>query len=191
MKRCWKCCQEKPESEFGKDRSRSDGLNPKCRFCVRKTSSEFYWADPDRANSYTRKSRNKNPDRFRERDHEYKAKYKTILAEKKRKWVEQNKDRERARQSAYVKANRHKYNAHAMKRHAQKLKATPAWANHERIAREYELAAWCSDVTGIKYEVDHIIPLQGENVCGLHVEYNLQVITAFENRRKNNRYEIA
>ena len=43
--------------------------------------------------------------------------------------------------------------------------------------------------TGIKHEVDHIIPLQSPFVCGLHVEYNLQVITAKMNRSKGNKLE--
>lgn len=43
--------------------------------------------------------------------------------------------------------------------------------------------------TGIVHEVDHIVPLQGENVCGLHVETNLRVITKAANREKSNRWQ--
>jgi len=52
------------------------------------------------------------------------------------------------------------------------------------------LAKWCSKVTGIQYEVDHIIPLQGKKVCGLHTANNLQVIPMSDNRKKNNQFHI-
>lgn len=66
-------------------------------------------------------------------------------------------------------------------REAKKLKATPLWADLEAIKIIY---LNCPD----NYTVDHIVPLQGKNVCGLHVEYNLQYLTSIENSKKSNKF---
>ena len=85
--------------------------------------------------------------------------------------------------------NRTHVTAHKAKRRAGKLQATPAWANLESIEEFYELARNETKVTGIQHEVDHIIPLRGRMVCGLHVEFNLQVITKLQNATKRNSFE--
>lgn len=79
---------------------------------------------------------------------------------------------------------------HASKQRAKRLRRHAPWANESAIKELYELAAWLSKETGVTHEVDHIIPLLGKNVSGLHVEGNLRVITKSENRKKSNHYEI-
>lgn len=69
---------------------------------------------------------------------------------------------------------------------ARKLQATPSWANKDLIEVFYIKAKLMERLTGEKYHVDHVIPLKGKNVCGLHVENNLQVITAKANLQKFN-----
>jgi hypothetical protein len=84
--------------------------------------------------------------------------------------------------------NRHLYNARDSKRRASELRATPTWANLNQIKRVYELCKKVSDKTGVEHHVDHIIPLQGKNVCGLHVEKNLAVVPARMNLTKGNTF---
>lgn len=76
------------------------------------------------------------------------------------------------------------------RRRAKKLQATPPWLtdDHKKsIAAIYRRAVQLTKETGTEYHVDHIVPLAGRNVRGLHVPWNLQVITASENHRKWNK----
>lgn len=72
------------------------------------------------------------------------------------------------------------------RRRAARLKAMPVWANRQEIDALYAQAQALTESTGTDWHVDHIIPLRGKNVCGLHVETNLRVISAHENHRKAN-----
>jgi hypothetical protein len=72
--------------------------------------------------------------------------------------------------------------------HARRIRsAMPAWADPEAIKAVYVEAARLTAETGIPHEVDHTIPLLGENVSGLHVAENLRAIPRLDNRRKGNR----
>lgn len=87
------------------------------------------------------------------------------------------KARQRSAKQATVKA------MHA-RRHRE---AMPPWADREAIAAVYAEAQRLTRETGIPHEVDHIEPLLGADASGLHVHYNLRVVTRTENRRKGNR----
>lgn len=75
-------------------------------------------------------------------------------------------------------------------RRAEKLNRIALWADQEKILVLHEEARRLTIETGIVHHVDHEIPLQGKLVSGLHVHNNLQVLTADDNRRKRNRFEI-
>lgn len=68
--------------------------------------------------------------------------------------------------------------------------ATPAWADLDAIRTRYKERATMERLTGVRHDVDHVIPLCGDNVCGLHVAANLRVILARDNRRKSNHFAI-
>lgn len=94
----------------------------------------------------------------------------------------------RAKSSAWAKTHPAKVNARNARRHAGKLRATPAWANQFFIDEIYDLAQRRTKALGVKHHVDHIVPLQSPMVCGLHVENNLRVIPALDNISKKNRW---
>ncbi len=82
--------------------------------------------------------------------------------------------------------NLDRHAASEAKRRSAKLKRTPKWADLELIKMYYKRADYLTRCTGIQWSVDHIIPLQGVNISGLHVANNLRVITHSENSAKRN-----
>lgn len=74
------------------------------------------------------------------------------------------------------------------KRRAKKLNATPSWADFQAIHAVYKQRVSAEKATGIKHHVDHIVPLQGQTVSGLHIAENLRVITAKDNIKKSNKF---
>ena len=91
---------------------------------------------------------------------------------------------------AYQKTNAGKVRFWAMNRHTAKRCRTPAWLTEDDlwiIEQAYELAALRTTLFGVPWHVDHVLPLQGKTVSGLHVPTNLQVILGVENARKGNR----
>ena len=87
---------------------------------------------------------------------------------------------------------RQKNSRKAAKRRTKILTQTPSWLSKEQrddIINIYQAAAARTLHTNIQHEVDHIVPLRGENVSGLHVPWNLQILTEQENRQKSNKFE--
>jgi hypothetical protein len=89
----------------------------------------------------------------------------------------------------YAKTHPEKFAMKTRKRKIAKMNRTPAWLN---AGEEFEIECiykYCASLrqTGLDCEVDHIVPLQGKSVSGLHVPWNLQVLTASENASKGNR----
>ena len=107
--------------------------------------------------------------------------------QQKKKWYERNKPHIKQ----YRLVNRGKYNAYSIKRKTAKLNRTPSWLTKDDwkwIEWYYIQAQRLTKLTGIPHEVDHIVPLQGKNVSGLHCPLNLQILTKSENLIKSNNY---
>jgi len=187
MKYCSSCKVKKPYGDFYKRKASKDGLTYKCKVCVNNYQKG---RDPERlsqikADSYYRHQK-RNLDKKRK---EYEADKEKIL-ERNRLWRSKNKDKLAQYGKLRYQINKDYYIAAANKRHADKLQRTPSWLTQDhldQIKDIYAHARDCEVVTGDKYHVDHIVPLRGENVCGLHVPWNLQVLPAEVNLAKSNK----
>jgi hypothetical protein len=141
------------------------------------TSLAWYYANKDRILAYKKEYYQKTKEKRLATNAEYRKNNPEKLAEINKVW--------RLKNSASL-------NARNRARKAAKLNRTPEWLtviDFERIENEYKLAALLTKVTGSPWQVDHILPLQGKTVSGLHVPSNLRAIPAFDNKSKHNKYE--
>lgn len=143
-------------------------------------------------------------EKYAERRVEYFKRYNESDASKeaKRRYYEANKELVMARATARPLAEKNKYKKKYKNKHPETYKAlisvrrrrhknaTPPWVTAEQkmeMRQLYLLAQKLTATTGERYAVDHIIPLINAQVCGLHVPWNLRVITQEENLKKSNK----
>jgi hypothetical protein len=177
MKTCTKCNTEKELSMFHKGNN-PDGHRTWCATCV---------------SAYKKQNRIDNAKHLKETQRAYDA----IQNPLRRSYFHQRyinkKEHILAVNSAYRKENLNRHAAKETKRRAAKINRTPAWLTEDdnwMIEQAYELASLRTKMFGFNWEVDHVLPLQGKIISGLHIPINLQVIPAILNRQKNNRYEV-
>ena len=201
---CKTCGVEKEITEFSENKT---GHKGSCKICLR-----------DRMRAYSRKSYNKLKDDpnaafhlYKEANKEKTAKYNAqwhqenkerrtadykaayaakpeVFAARSLRWRTENKEKTAATALVWKRSNKGKVCHYATKYKAAKLRAIPKWADMEKIDSFYISSEAMGMLIGEWYEVDHIVPLQSEFVCGLHCEYNLQVLPKAANASKGNRY---
>ncbi len=170
-KQCGNCKQILPFEQFHKQELGRGGVGSLCKHCT---------AEYDKSRWDTDEFRTKQRERRRER----------LAQEPEFREYIRAKNREhgpamRAKLRSYYTMKKREYDA-------AKRGATPEWSETAAILELYEEARRLTETTGIPHEVDHVIPLQGENTCRaiqsmLHAMWNLQVIPANENRSKSNK----
>lgn len=190
MKICTKCKETKELSGFGGDKKGKGGLASRCRVCIAADKRIWKQANKERETANNKVWREANKGHMRAYNKNYYESNKGQIKAYSKTYYQKNKEQMKAGKKAWDQANPDKSNAHTAKRRAAKLQRTPSWLTTEdwnKINHMYSLAAFMTKQTGVKHEVDHIIPLQGETISGLHHPDNLQILTKSENCSKGNR----
>jgi hypothetical protein len=191
-KTCSKCKELKLFSAFNKNKSKKDGFATECKVCTKKYNSAYYSINKDELLSQMQNYREINKDKLAIQSQKYYLENKNKILIRAQEYYEVNRDACLIRMQEYGKNNPSKIAAHKARYRAAKFQATPSWLtvdDHRQIEEFYRISQQMQLSTCEEYHVDHIVPLQGENVCGLHVPWNLQVIPAKENLSKSNKLQ--
>lgn len=177
-KNCKICKEDKSKDLFYRDKQSKDLCSSYCRECTKARANAAYSKNKEVHNARSNAYRRSNMPKIRE-----------IAA----KYRDKNRERINAYSNEWVRENRLNSTLNTAKYRSAKLQRTPNWlseSDHLRIKCYYQVAAMRSKESDQYWHVDHIIPLKGKLVSGLHVPNNLRVIPATENKRKTNRYEV-
>lgn len=181
MKRCSKCNVEKPYEMFTKEKSVSDGFSRWCKSCKKEHRAKWYAENAELEKTKAMQYHYANYEKNKEK-----------IAKRVIEWQQNNKEKYAAKSKRCYERTKHTKFAWQALARASKRNAVPKWIDDQlkqEIQKFYVEARSKTKETGTHYEVDHIVPLMGENVCGLHVPWNLRVITRYENRSKANRFK--
>lgn len=184
LKTCNKCLCGKDTSAFYANKRMKDGLNTFCIEC-------------HKADNIARKTKNRADPLFKATELAYKKTYRERNEEAHAvymaKWREANRERINEHGRNYRRQRKEHYNFLCQKRKLDLINRTPKWLTDDDVwmmEQAYELAGMRRQLTGVEWHVDHIIPLRGKVVSGLHTPFNLRVIPRAENQRKTNKFEV-
>lgn len=208
---CKGCGLNLPLSNFNKHSQTRDKLRAKCIECRRLEHIAYREANPEKIKEMQRicDARKVATPEGRERKRLINARYmatpegKLKARERYKRHIERNgygkrkyKYVKRSGSSASTKRwrqnNKDKANAQYAYRRARKKNATPSWlteSDKESMLELYTICGMFKIYTGLEYHVDHIVPLCGKTICGLHVPWNLRVSTSLDNLSKNNKLD--
>ena len=178
MKVCRKCKEKKELDAYYKS-GYKDSLKSICKSCC-------LLSDKIRDASlggqiYRKKSNNKAKNKIKRK--EYRERTEQRIKQREYREINKIKQSEYMQKYRALGENKIKIKDYYSKRKKAKINATPSWLTFQDEEEIIEIYKSCPK----GYHVDHIVPLQGKTVCGLHVPWNLQILTAEENLKKGNK----
>jgi len=187
----YKCCVcgiVKKSTEYHRSPRSKTGVASRCKSCVKEYQK--VWLEENRDEIYARKRKYVKDNKLKViewRKRHYKNNKESISA-KSRQYYHNNIVSATRSRAIYASKNRSKLNAVKARYKAAKKTQSVIYANQDAIDRKYRVAQILTSITGVEYHCDHVIPLQGEFVSGLHHEDNIMVIKASENLSKSNKF---
>ena len=163
----------------------------RCSLCAVRAHATYRAKHPDKVNAYSAAYRKRHPERVKAAKDTHRKANAAAEAATKAEWRKTNKSLLQAIGKAYRKAFPEKTIARAAKRRAHMYRAIPKWFGEldEFIIEDAAMLCKLREKhTGIKWEIDHAVPLINPLVCGFHSGSNIAVIPAQINRVKSNRY---
>jgi hypothetical protein len=192
MKQCRICLQEKEYAGFYPRDSTVDGYRSECKNCCVEKSKARYRKDLEASRLWQRENHRKKVEANPNWHVEHYAKNKDKMSEYNAKYyLTKNREKRIKQVNEWVANNRGRANANKKAYKVAKINACPPWLNEEHhwmIQEAYDLAQTRSEMLGFSWHVDHVVPLRGKTVSGLHVPWNLQVIPGVENMSKSNKF---
>lgn len=186
---CTSCKEEKVKTLFYKRGDKPHLLQSRCKECVIKWNNsqarKTNYAKSDKRKKYLCEYRQFNKEKIALTIKEWQDRNKVKYKENAKRYEIANKDKRREQKKEYFKKNKREFVRRTAEYRARLIKAQPDWLTEEHKKQIADIYKNCPK----GFHVDHIIPLKGKNVCGLHTPWNLQYLTATENKRKNNRVE--
>ena len=185
-KRCNVCEQHKDLESFYNSKATKDGKTYTCKDCTKVRSSKYKKDNREATEQYSKAYRKEYYKANREDKLLWQKGYRERNLDCKREYDKKQSKR-------YYENNKDSFLEKGARRRAQKLQATPPWVDKDhkkRLRSIYRACRSASEKSGKQHHVDHIIPLKGENICGLHVWWTLRIIPAQENLSKGNRLEL-
>lgn len=207
MKTCRLCKAKKPLADFCKKCDSADGLTTRCKACLAEarkadrakrkdvlSARHKAWYEANKEAYNARRRANHDADKCKAACKKYYERNKDKIRAMNDEWAKQNPEKVRQAWKNYAKRNPDIKLAQAARRRASKRRAYAGWGREltNFVVREAsELCKMREGMFGYKWHVDHVVPLAGKKVSGLHVYSNLQVIPADSNWRKFNKFEAS
>ncbi len=183
MKTCSVCGVVKPLLDFVKDNRKKAGVGARCKVCHNSMTRKY---DADRQYTPEQIARKREYyDRWKQ-EMAASVEFQESIRRAKEKWRQANADAVREKNRRWKAANKDRVAEHVRHRQAKLRRAVPSWADRAKMLEIYRFAEEFR-AAGFDVHVDHIIPLSGEMVSGLHCEGNLRVCLASVNQSKGNR----